>query len=209
MKFLQSLYTKHTDKLFHGKYKYKIVVSTSVAGWFRGNNLDYTLKCLNDTGGHFYRSVNSVEKTYARELYNVALHMEDWTIRVETPFISFYTNNEADLEKIVKIDNQRIKYVSIPDPTSQDKLINGIVLVKTLDFDYKITMGSAKQNLSSFVNWSKDNPKVRLPKRAQKDLVKDYSPGGSYFYVKDAKSLTMVKMFLGSYITKVETVVRA
>ena len=69
-------------------------------------------------------------------------------------------------------------------------------------------MGSAKQNLSSFVNWSKNNPKVRLPKRAQKDLVKDYSPGGSYFYVKDAKSLTMVKMFLGSYISKVETVVR-
>ena len=89
-----------------------------------------------------------------------------------------------------------------------DLMIYSSILL-LLDFGFKITMGSARQNLSSFVQWSKDNPKVRLPKRAKHDLSKDYSHGGSHFYVKDEKSLTLVKMFLGSYITKIETVIRS
>jgi hypothetical protein len=97
----------------------------------------------------------------------------------------------------------------LPDPNSESKLESRTVLVKKLDFDYKVTLGATRQNYVSFVSWCTDNAKIRLPKRAAKDLSKDYSPGGGFFYVKDDKSLIMVKMFLGRTITKVENVVQA
>jgi hypothetical protein len=47
-----------------------------------------------------------------------------------------------------------------------------------------------------------------MPKRAKRDLSRNSNTGGGFFYVKDEKVLTMVKMFLGRTITKVETVVQ-
>ena len=208
MKFLKSHKVVNTDKLFQGKYRYKVVVSSGVAGWFRGGNLE-KISLLIEHGDGYSRKASPSEKTFALKLGNLLGTIDEWQVRVETPNVSIYLNNIKDLESIVKASSTRIKYVSVPDPTTESKLINQAVLVKKLDFDFKVTVGSTNQNYISFVNWCKNNPKVRLPKRAAKDLSKDYSPGGGYFYVKDDKSLTMVKMFLGRTITKVENVVRA
>ena len=208
MKFLKSHRLVHTDKLFQGKYKYKVVFSSGLASWFRGGNLE-RVDMLLTHGDYYSRNATTAEKSFAQKLCNLLKTFENWQVRVETPHISLYVDSIKYLESIVKVSNQRIKYISIPDPTTESKLTNQTVLVKKLDFDYKVTIGATTQNYISFVNWSKDNPKVRLPKRAAKDLSKDYSAGGGYFYVKDDKSLTMVKMFLGRTITKVENVVRA
>lgn len=208
MKFLKSHKVVHSDKLFRGKYKYKLVVSSGLAGWFRGGNIQKVFSLL-EHGDYYSRNTTASEKNYAGKLSNLLDSFEDWHIRVETPNISIYLNNVANLESLIKTSSTRVKYVSIPDPASESKLLNGNILVKKLDFDYKVTVGATNQNYISFVNWCKNNPKIRLPKRAAKDLCKDWSPGGGYFYVKDDKSLTMVKMFLGRTITKVENVVRA
>ena len=64
------------------------------------------------------------------------------------------------------------------------------------------------QAACEYFEWCENNPKIRLPKRARRDLSKDSNPGGGFFYVKDDKSLTLVKMFLGRTITKVETVIK-
>ena len=208
MKFLKSHKIVHIDRLFQGKYKYKTVISSGVAGLFRGGNLDRVTSALKN-GDFYLKSATVAEKTFASKLLNLLKSLENWCIRVETPYISLYVDNLKSLESIVKLSNSRIKYIGIPDPATESKLASKSVIVKKLDFDFKVTVGSTNQNYISFVNWCENNPKVRLPKRAAKDLSKDYSPGGGYFYVKDDKSLTMVKMFLGRTITKVETVVRA
>lgn len=208
MKFLKSHRIEHTDRLFQGKFKYKAVISSGLAGWFRGGNLE-RVNLLVEHGDYYSRNATTAEKAYAKKLLTLLKNLEDWQIRIETPYISLYLNDLKDLESIVKASSSRIKYISLPDPNSESKLTNQTILVKKLDFSYRVTVGATNQNYLSFVNWCKDNPKVRLPKRAAKDLSKDYSPGGGYFYVKDDKSLTMVKMFLGRTITKVENVVRA
>ena len=206
MKLPSSVNIKYSNKLFHNKYKYKIVLRTGVASWFRGGKLNFVLKSLSNK--HHFPVYSKEEHIFAQTVYDTVVVMEGLLTRVESPFLSFYTNNESDLKLIAAINHERIKYISMPDPETSEIAV-GSILVKKLDFGFKITMGSARQNLSSFVQWSKDNPKVRLPKRAAHDLSKDYSHGGSHFYVKDEKSLILVKMFLGSYITKIETVIRS
>lgn len=209
MKFLKLHKVIYSDRLFQGKYKYKVVISSGVAGLFRGGDLDKVLKHLDSEDYYYTRSATTAEKAFGRKLVTFLSDIEDWHIRVETPNLSLYLSTVENLESAVKISSSRIKYVSLPDPNSESKLANQTVLVKKLDFDYKVTLGATRQNYVSFVNWCKDNAKIRLPKRAANDLSKDYSPGGGFFYVKDDKSLIMVKMFLGRTITKVENVVRA
>lgn len=210
MKFLKSLNVRYITKLFQNKYKYKVVFTSGVSGWFRGSNVEKIQQLYENADDHYYaRNATVSEKNHAYKLATVLSSMEDWQSRVETPFVSIYLNSENDLESVVKCSKNRIKYIEIPNPKNESKLIEGTVLVKNLEFDYKVTVGSSNQSHLNFVQWCQNNAKIRLPKRAAKDLSKDYNPGGGYFYVKDAKSLTMVKMFLGRTITRVENVVRA
>jgi len=210
MKFLKSINVKYSSKLFQKKYKYKVVITSGVAGWFRGSDAARIQHMYENSDQYYYsRQATSGEKHHANKLSKVLEGIENWQARVETPFVSIYLNQESDLEIVVKNCKNRVKYVEIPDPKSEIKLAEGTVLVKNLDFGFKVTVGSSRQNHSNFVQWCENNAKIRLPKRAAKDLSKDYSSGGGYFYVKDDKSLTMVKMFLGRTITKVENVVQA
>lgn len=211
MKFLQQHQIKNTDKLFKGIYKYKVVISSGVAGWFRGADLEKVERYIEEKSPYNYYSKNAgaAERSFGKKIYDFLKTKEIWHCRVETPYLSIYLNDFGDLQDLIKLSSKRIKYISIPDPASESKLVSGTVLVKKLDFDFRVVVGATHQNYSNFVQWSNNNPKIRLPKRAVKDLSKDYSPGGSYFYVKDAKSLTLVKMFLGRTITKIETVVQA
>jgi len=186
------------------------VFTSGVAGWFRGSDAIKIQHMYENSDQYYYsRQATAGEKNHANKLSKVLESIENWQARVETPFVTIYVDTETDLEIVVKNCKNKIKYVEIPDPKTESKLTEGTVLVKNLDYAFKVTLGATTQNYISFVEWCKNNNKIRLPKRAAKDLCKDYSPGGGYFYVKDDKNLTMVKMFLGRTITKVENVVRA
>lgn len=209
MKFLKFHNIKYSTKLFQKKYKYKVVFTSGVSGWFRGSDAAKIQSLYQEKNQYYYsRQATAAEKSHANKLASVLSNIEDWQARVETPFVSIYLNNETDLEAVVKNCKNRIKYVEIPDPNSETKLTEGTVLVKNLDFGFRVTVGSSRQCYLNFVQWCENNPKIRLPKRARRDLSKDSNPGGGFFYVKDDKSLTMVKMFLGRTITKVETVIK-
>jgi len=211
MKLDKLIQTKQTTKLFNNKYKYKIVIVVKSAGWFRGCNFDYVYERLSYQPAQqdpWMTKLTADEIVYTTKLCEKLKKLENYEIRVENPLISFYTNTEADVEKIAKIDPTRIKYVSLPKAGTESVLDDHKVIVKNLDFDYKVTMGRTRQNFSDFVAWCEDKDKIRMPKRAKRDLCKNNCWGGSHFYVKDDKMLTMVKMFVGSYIHSVETVVK-
>jgi hypothetical protein len=211
MKLYQTIQTKQTTKLFNNKYKYKIVLVCKSASWFRGCNFDYVNERLLAQPlekDPWIAKLTTDEIYYTTKLCELFTKLTDYEIRVESPFISFYTNNDKDVEKIAKIDSERVKYVSLPKTGTEAVLDNHKVIVKNLDFDYKVTMGRTRQNFSDFVAWCEGKDKIRMPKRAKRDLCKSNCWGGSHFYVKDDKMLTMVKMFVGSYIHSVESVVK-
>ena len=212
MKLAPSIQTKQTTKLFNGKYKYKIVLVTKTASWFRGANLEHVkaMTAVQDmsTHAHWARSIATTEIEYAVKLTSAMQKMTDFIVRIESPYINFYTNNKADIEKLAKVDSDSVKYVSVPAPGSEANLEDKKIIVKNLDYDYRVTMGRTKQNYNNFLQWCSGKDKVKLTKRALSQLSKEHSWGGYYFYVKDEKSLTMVKMFLSSNIQNVERCVK-
>ncbi len=212
MKLSPLIQTKQTIRLFNGKYKYKIVLLSKAASWFRGGDIENVKKNLanvSSSNSVWVKKLTADDMLYVTRLITALQPMENFLIRVESPYINFYSNNDRDVEKLAKIDSQNVKYVCLPEPGSETLLDDKKVLVKNLDYAYKITMGRTRQNHSNFVNWciGKED-RVRLTKSASRYLSKNSSWGGYYFYVKDDKTLTMVKMFLGEGINLVESVVK-
>jgi hypothetical protein len=212
MKLPQSIQTKQTTKLFNNKYKYKIVLVSKAAGWFRGCNFERVTEGLllqsDPNADKWLIKLTSDEQVYTLWLKATLEKLSNYEIRVENPFISFYTNTKEDVEKLAKLDSDRVKYVCLPAAGTENVLDQGTIIVKNLDFAYKVTMGRTRQNFNEFVQWCEGKDKIRMPKRAKADLSKSKCWGGSHFYVKDEKTLTMVKMFVGGFIHSVESVVK-
>jgi hypothetical protein len=195
------------------KYKYKIVLVCPVANWFRGNDLDHVLLKLNELSqtknpAAWIKIKGPDDEEYCRNLHTSMKNLVDYELRVEHPLINIYTNNTQHLESLSALDASRVKYVSIPNKNNPD-LVSNSVIVKKLDFDYKIHMGRTRQEYNNFLKWAENNKKIRLSKKLIRDLGKSSSWGGSYFYVKGESNLTMVRVFLGSDIAKIESVIKA
>lgn len=209
MKLPKSVLIKQTVSLFANKYKYKIVLVCPVAGWFRGNKLDFVLEKLKE--GVFppwVKIKTQADVDYCFALQHLMTTLSDYVLRIESPRINLYTNTTANIEKLAALNEDRVKFICLPNRTSPE-LEAGTVIVKTLDYNYKVHLSATKQDYQNFLNWSTGNNKLRLPNRAKIDLSRKNSWGGSYFYVKDDKTLTMVRMFLGGAISKIETVIKA
>jgi hypothetical protein len=188
------------------------VLVSKAASWFRGCEFENVAKGLqeqsNPDASSWLVKLTPLEQTYTLSLLVNLKKFNDYELRIESPFISFYTNNELDIERLAKIDPGRVKYVCLPAAGTESVLDQGSVIVKNLDFDYKVTMGRTRQDFSEFVKWCEGKDKIRMPKRAKADLSKSKCWGGSHFYVKDEKTLTMVKMFVGGFIHSVESVIK-
>lgn len=211
--------TKTTQRLFKGIYQYKIVLICAGASWFRGGDWDGAL-------AHFksveippkqtfpvVRNWNSVgirtqeDLDYAIKLQSVLKKLTDIEIRVESPWISLYTNTKANVEALVKLDKSRVKYISVP--ADANTLVEGVVILPKIDYEYRVTLGKTTQEHSAFIDWAEANSKVKLTKGCKKELSKNMSWGGSYFYITGEKNLLLAKMHLGGSINKIERVVKA
>jgi hypothetical protein len=194
------------------KYECKIVLVCPVASWFRGNDLEFVFEKLseykeNGIGDAWLKIKSDDDLTFCFSLQQAMANLTcNYITRVEHPLISIYTNDKKCVETLTNLDSSRVKYITIP---SKAGITSNTVVVKTLDYDYKIHMGRTRKSYSDFLVWSENNKKIRLPRRMKTDLGKISSWGGGHFYVKGENTLTMVKLFLGSDIHKIEHVIKA
>lgn len=213
MKLSQKIPTKHTSRIFNKKYKYKIVLVMKGCGWFRGNDLENVRRNIesyvpgNSTSWAPKLTIDDV--SFIKKFYNVLKKTTDYEVRIESPLLSLYTNTESTIESISAINPELVKYVCFPEPGSEQILDQNSVITKRLDYGYKITMGRTRKSFPDFLSWAGGMSKVKLTKRSLKELARENSWGGYYFYVKDDKTLTMVKIFLGNHIQTVEKVIKA
>jgi hypothetical protein len=70
-------------------------------------------------------------------------------------------------------------------------------------------LGKTTQEHSAFIQWAENNAKLKLTKTCKRELARDYSWGGTYFYVTGENNLLMTKMHLGGSINKVERIIKA
>ncbi len=183
------------------------------AYWFRGGNIDNAKTKLSGlTQGHktppWLKIKDVADIEFCNQVCKTLENMTNFSIRVEQPILNIYTNDPKHLEELVNIDENRIKYICIPNKINPSPRSNSVIL-KKLDYDYKVFLGKTTSNYSNFVNWAEKNTNIRLTKRTKKDLSRPMSWGGSYFYVRGDKNLTAVKLFIGSSISKIEQVIKA
>jgi len=205
-----------TKKLFKGTYQYKIVLVCSGASLFRSGDMAATLENLNkinlnkqDNYNRFQVSTRIKtldELTYARQLQLKISKMSNFDLRVESPWITIYTNTKQDIDALAKIDNTKVKYIS--SPPADQTLEEGTIIMPKMSYDFRITLGKTTSNYLAFVSWASNNSKLKLTKSCIKDLSKDRSWGGTYFYVTGDNTLLMTKMHLGGAINKIERIIK-
>jgi hypothetical protein len=209
MKLNPKIPIKRTKKLFLDKYSYKVVIISVFASVFRGNDLEHTAKKLSHyektrTVPHWVRHYVPTDRILASDILQLLTSMADYAIRVESPILSIYTNKLEDVKKITDELVNYVKYVSM----SENTLEKGTIYLKKIDFDYKVTLGSIRSPQDSLVKWCDNNSKIRMPKTCKEQLELGWGCKQRYFYVKDDRSLIMVKMFLGSNIQRIDRVVK-
>jgi hypothetical protein len=209
---------KTTKRLFNGTYQYKIVLVCAVASSFRSKDLDAVAKSLKKLSldpnrrssytswrGDYVTTQDEID--YAFKLHATLSTLKDLSVRVESPWLSIYTNSKNDVDAIIAVDNARVKYVCVP-PTS-NVLDRGVIIMPKIDFEFRVTLGKTAQDYSAFVNWAENNSKVKLTKSCKKELSKPKSWGGTFFYITGEKNLLLAKMHLGGSINKVERIIKA
>jgi hypothetical protein len=203
---------KTTNRLFKGTYQYKIVLICATASMFRSGDMDSVLAqikkiVVTPSGLYSNRRFTQEDIDYAFKLHSAVTSMSNFELRVESPWISFYTNNLANIELLTALDETKVKYISAP-PANQQLASDNIIMPK-MNYDYRITIGKTITEHSAFVQWAENSDKLRLTKSCRKDLLKQRSWGGTYFYVTGDNTLLMAKMHLGGSIAKIERIIKA
>jgi hypothetical protein len=212
MNHLKLLPTKKTNKLFLDKYRYKIVLISKLATTFRGRDIEDAAEKIaywreNKTfPGWVYNGVAS-DLDRAFNIVKAFQKVSDYKLMVSSPFLTFYTDKFDDFKQVSKELFDYIKYISMPEDT-RPVLEKNTVYLKRIDYDFKITLTHRVPNNESFFKWCTGNDKIRMPRRCRDHVRRGWRSGDSYFYVKDAKTLSMVQMFLGSNIQRIDRVIK-
>lgn len=204
---------KETRSLFLGTYQYKIVLICPAATLLRGGDFDGAIKELavwtpgDRTSWNWQSRIKTpAEYEYCKSLAKDLKKLKDFEIRIESPQVNIYTNNEKDIAFLEKKYTDSIKYISKPAVGAE--LEEDTIFMPKMDFDFKITLGATRQEYTAFVDWASVNAKVKLTKSCIRDLNKNRSWGGTHFYITGNNNLLLAKMHLGSSISKVQRIIK-
>ena len=208
---------KTTNKLFKGAYQYKIVLICAGASWFRSGDMDSALEqikkaSLTPNGVKLFSTyprkiVAPEDIDYAFKLQAKLSKMVNTEVRVESPWISIYTNELAYINELAAIDELAVKYICTPPKNTN--LVEGTIILPKIDYEYRVTIGKTTQPHTTFIEWAEANKKLKLTKSCKKELGRSRSWGGAYFYLTGDNNLLMAKMHLGGSIAKVERILKA
>lgn len=199
-----------TKKLYKGKYQYNIVLVCAYSFVFRGNKLNVTARKLEFEGtrseswrGYPSTWKNPDEFAYAKELYDMLITMDDFSIRVESPTITCYTNNYNDIIKLREINISKVRKISVPKTTLEEDT----VYMPDINFEFRVTIGKTENKYLDFLEWADTIDKLRITNSCREMLSRYNSCGGGHFYVNGEKMLMMCRMHLAGIKLTVHRIV--
>jgi hypothetical protein len=199
-----------TKKLYKGKYQYNIVLVCAYSFLFRGNKLDVTARKIEneETRVENWRGYpsawkNPEELAYAKELYDMLITMDEFSIRVESPTITCYTNNYSDIIALRELDISKVRRISVPTVT----LTEDTVYMPEIDYEFRVTIGKTTNKYLDFLEWADAIDKLRITNSCREMLSRNSSYGGGYFYVNGENMLLMCRMQLAGINLTVHRIV--
>jgi hypothetical protein len=183
------------------------VLVCSGASLFRNGDLTSAFDLLTSAklGKNRTHIKTSEDLDYALAIHSKLSNMSDMEIRVESPWLTVYSNSKSDIQALVKIDKNKVKYVC--EPAKDTSLVPNTILMPKMKYDYRITLGKISQPNPAFVDWASTSKKCKLTKSCIRDLGKPRSWGGTHFYITGENNLLLAKMHLGGSIAKIERII--
>jgi hypothetical protein len=219
-----------TQKLFYGKYLYKICFYNQLNGIFRtefqkNGTLSYAREKLDGLKEDYrhgnamkfpiYRTWRSIDsETYfgAQHTYYCLLKNKDYKIRVESfGSMSIFTNDYNLIEKIAKgLKSERISIYKPDDDIKNDLLTKKNIIISNnpVEWPYKVTLGNLRRDYTGFANWIDNNPdKIKIGEIARHSLTDHGYVSGYYFFVKSEKMLNLINIMVGDNIRRIDQIV--
>lgn len=187
-----------TKYLYNGKYQYSIVLVSRYSFLFRSKKFD-----------SLYKSAVwlTSDLSEACSLNEYLKTIDDYAIRVSTPYITIYVSNYSYIETIQNMFPMQVRRISTP----KCNLESDQIYLPKMNYDYRITLRQITNlNYSSFVDWSISNTNVYISDTTKRKLSnpKLWDHSGSYVYVTGQRTLNFVKIFLAGAILNIKRIVR-
>ena len=195
MKISKSIPIKETKSLFLNRFNYKIEL---LVPDLRGN----TWKAR--TKGFTLFSEGSL-----KEIGTIVSKLDstEFKTRIGPSYqVTIYTNNTKCIEDLSKIDGTIVRSVYMPNSVFQNLDPDTIVL-KNVDYKYKVTINLLRERNESFLKWAENNNKINITFRSFLRLSNPIKNHKISFYVKDDKSLTIVKLMVGSQLYNIRKII--
>lgn len=213
-------------KLHYGKYLYKVCIDNQLSSLFSSHRTEYyrnnTLNELQDdydAGRKLKLSrwrigtpIDDIEFENAKFLNQLFEKFADHRKRVEFGNrIIIYTSNEDMLNELIDNLSNCIKEIHKPKEGIEAFLTQniGTAIVKTpSEYEYRVYLKGNRID-PGFANWLKSNcDKCKVGEMTLWNIENSsYHTNNNYFYIKNDKVLTMIRMIVGHNIRKVERLV--
>ncbi len=207
---------KKTRKKFYNKYPFKIALFTQMA-----KSIDYSI-CKIQKSSKIHTFGNQARRMAKQDvIQDLAVQLEPFfkdancRRRLEGYHLNIFTLTKEDFDKILQITERYVTEVHEPGSEEDLKFFEENSAKKILtdklpygSFKYKIyirhTMDHERRlKLANFVKKSPDN--VKVSKQSQDWMtLKQRWVWAPYMFLKDSSSLTMISLFLGTDIKKIE-----
>ena len=198
-----------SNKLFYGKYLYRLEIKNPLARFFREKNLPQAKSVLDSVQAQVdlgktgqlavYRGlreiqVNKDEFIDAMKLYRFFTKADDYKLRVSFSFLNIYSNSIDWIMNISKQLNPNQVYGlwqpnALYIPALKEE--NVILLDNSNGYKYKVTFGN-KLGEESFARWAEANPNlIKIGPVLKDELSRQGFVNGMYFYARDEKTIAL------------------
>lgn len=217
-----------TKKLHYGKYLYKATFTNSVAFTFASyrnpsadrlrlakeviqtlHNQHKSKQSLNINVWRTQRKIPYSDYIESTRILSLLESHNDWRIRVENmQYLAIYTSN-LDLINELEVDCGACA-VYRPEEGIENYLLLNVhtAIVNTpSDYEYKVYLKGNKLD-TGLGNWLVANTdKSKVGDQTLHNIQNGWGTSGNYFYIKNDKVLTIIRMLAGHNIRRVEKLV--
>ncbi len=196
---------KHSNALHLGKYSYKVVLIGSNSGFLRGWREQ--LKAPEPVRPTNHVSAN---KLIYHDLFTL-LRGKDISIRCEWRGAFVYTNDEALVEELVSFWTARCKPPAVYMPLTETAIPEGTVILKRkIPYNYRVTITfpEGKREYTSLVDWCNSvSSQIKMSSWSKQSLKNiRYWRSPIRIYVKDEKTISMLRLVAGNQVSKIEKI---
>jgi len=219
---------RKTTKLHYGKYLYKATFFNTLSfcfASFRNSKSDKLSSVKNvicnlqeqydynkSMTVEIWRTKKSITVSdflETKQILNLLENSSDWRLRVEMGrYLTVYTSDETLIDNLSKDCGASEIYK--PEEGMENFLLLNIdtaIVNKPIEYEYRVYLKGNKID-PNFANWFEANrDKSRIGEWTLRNIQSGYYTSGNYFYIKNDKVLTMIRMIAGHNIRRVEKLI--